>query len=199
MIWWMRTHRLTVLAIAIAITAVVTWLLGTWGISFPALGGTTPFSSVPLSAIGPLIPAIALAYCLNTGATATYGASARRVLVGDSLLYAIVALTPVLIYISTATIGTPDATARNTVGYISLQLIAGRVIGYRLQALVPVLYLFAAAVFGRQPDNSIAFWAWPVAPSGDLGNWLLPVVFSVIAFITETRHTAMGLLTRMAD
>jgi hypothetical protein len=151
-------------------------MFGGASLLFPSLTGSNPFQGLPIAAVTPLLSAAAISFSV-AGATCHPNLVATRpVLVGDLLL----SLSAVTLASATALIASADphslAAARNTMGLIGLQLIASRLIGYRLQTVVPVLFVFGSAIFGRNNDGSVAAWAWPATTADALDYWVLPAL-----------------------
>lgn len=195
MIWWWRTHRPVLLITGILVPAVVVAVSGGFGLLLPSLGGTSPFTSVPLSGVVSLATVVTIAYT-TAGATRPVSSSATRSLRLFDLALICVAVifgSGMALFVSSI-VGRADVGvvyARNLAGLIGLLLISRRVVGARLQALPAVLYVFVAAVFGRDGLGTIAAWAWPVDRSDDSIYSVMPLALAVMGVATALTSPAI--------
>ncbi|SKA85621.1 hypothetical protein SAMN06295879_0793 [Agreia bicolorata] len=194
MIWWLRTHRAPWLAAACIAVALASSSLGTISFLFPRLQGGGPFGSVPLFAVLPLAVSVSLSTFLAEADQPVYRTSSRPRLSYD-WFFSVAAITltsgVALLTLSLAGQG-PMETIRNVVGFVALQWLVAPFVSYRYQAIVPVLYVFLSAVFGRQVggQGTVALWAWPLAPDGDRTFWILPLIALVAGSIVSLRRGA---------
>ena len=198
MSWWIRTHRgAWLLALTVA-TSLAVATVGDVSFLFPALQGSSPFGRVALVAAVPVVPAIALSVSLHAGLAGTYAAASRRVAIGDAALIVGVVLAASLTMVATLPLGTSPAVVeaglRNTSAYIALAVVTGAFVGYRRQAIAPVVYLLIASLFGREPGGSVAFWAWPVGAGDDPAFLLVPAVLVSLATVVAGRRIIRGRL-----
>jgi hypothetical protein len=196
MSWWIRTHRgAWLLALTIA-TSVVVATVGDVSFLFPALQGSSPFGRVALVAAVPVVPAIALSASLHAGIAGTYAAASRRVAIGDAALVVGVVLVASLAMITTLPLGASPAVVeagiRNTAAYIALAMFTGAFVGYRQQAIAPVVYLLIASLFGRESGGTVAFWAWPVGAGDDPAFLLVPAVLVGLAVVVAGQRIIRG-------
>ncbi|OUD87620.1 hypothetical protein BC477_06475 [Clavibacter michiganensis subsp. michiganensis] len=57
---------------------------------------------------------------------------------------------------------------RNTIAYICLAMVTGAYVGYRQQAITPVVYLLLASLFGREAGGPSPSGR---GPSGQAMTW----------------------------
>lgn len=202
MIWWLRTHRGPALLVLTIVPSFIVAMTGDFAFLFPALQGSTPFSRVALSAAIPVIPTVALSTSLNAGSKGTYAVASRRTLVGDALLAVAIVLIASATMLAALPLGAAPAVVeagiRNTAADVGLATLAGGFVGYRLQAIAPVVYLVVASLFGREPGDTVAFWAWPVGAGDDPGFLLVPAVLGLFAASVLLRRIAGGHLDTSA-
>ncbi|MBF4636266.1 hypothetical protein ITJ38_17785 [Agreia pratensis] len=196
MIWWLRTHRVILLAAVCIAVSLVSSLLGTVSFLFPKLEGGGPFGAVPLYAALPLAVSITVSTLLGEADKPVYRTAARPRLLYDWLFSVAAIVLSCGTALLTLFVAGPGAieTMRNLVGFVGLQWIVAPYLSYRYQAIVPVLYVFVAAVFGRAPGGQghIALWAWPLAPSTDSSFWIIPVIACLVGSIVAlTRGPAL--------
>lgn len=184
MIWWWRTHRPLVLIIGIVVPAVAVSVSGGFGLLFPSLGGTSPFTSVPLSGVLSLATVVVLAYTTSDAARPVSSSATRPLrlldlaLICASIVVGSVTAAGVSSLVGHAGLG--PVYARNLIGLVGVLLISRRLIGRRLQAVPAVLYVFVAAIFGRDGLGTIAAWAWPVDRSNDSVYAILPLALAAV-------------------
>lgn len=192
MTWWLRSHRMPGVAAAILVATILGPLVGGTSLLFPSLSGASPFQGIPLAAVTPLISAAAISSSVTAATRGPYPVATRPVCVGDVLIslatVALGALAALLAFADPSSV----ATARNTTGLVGLQLIAGRLAGYRFQTIVPVLFVFASALLGRTADGSVAAWAWPATTSSEIGYWIAPALLLTIGTATSMRAALRG-------
>jgi hypothetical protein len=182
-IWWLRVHRtLPLLGLTTALT-VLSIALGPIGMLFPSFGGGAPFALIPVAAVLPLVIVIATSASVTR---APFPAPTRR----TDLLELTTVIAVAVTNVTTASIGlavgaAPEAavaTARNTIAFCALALVSRAVLGDRYQSVPGVLYLFAAALFGRGTPDQPAGWAGVVSTNTDPASWafVLPVVIAAV-------------------
>jgi hypothetical protein len=184
--WWIRVHRVWfVLTAAIALTLLST-ASGSFSLVFPSFGGTTPFASIPVAAVLPLLLTIVTSTCLER---APSPAAVRRTdLLQVGCIALVVLLVGVVSMILTVAGADPSAalaTVRNTGLFVGLTLLARACSGERHQAVPGVVYLFVAALFGRGTPGHPALWAGVVTTDTDPAYWL-PTLVAVTAALVLT-------------
>lgn len=192
MSWWLRSHSWLFSMLAWVVLASISALVGSYQILFPAITGGAPFAGVPLYAVIPLVGVTVLSVSLSRAEKATYRVAVRRV---DLLDYALTVSFTVVTAAATAAIAsvthTPDPwwTLRNAVGFVGLQWLVGPWLGYRYQSVIPALFVFVAAIFGRGSEGGEpAVWAWPISP-GSVSSWAIAGLTLLVGFaLTATNR-----------
>lgn len=164
--WWLASHR-PVIAVIIGATAVIaSVVLGDARLLMPTASGNTPFGSVPLFAILPLAVPITFGALMDAAERPPYAVSARPVYAGDVALIIVGVMLFFAVGVVLAVVWPTQTEVlpalRNVAGLVGLQLLVAPWLHYRYQALVPTLYVFAAATFGRAGEGRLSEWAWPV-------------------------------------
>lgn len=169
-----------------AVAIVLCIVMIDFELSFPSMGTSSPFSSVRLYAIFPLACGIAVSYSLEAGERPGYVTAARRISNLDYILIITPIIVTVVVAILSSLLGSVIGSelVRNAIGFIGIQMIAAPILGYRLQSLVPVVYVFLSALFGRTYSTTVSFWAWPLG-DGDLQYWYLPIFIFILGTLAH--------------
>ena len=193
MIWWMRSHRAGLQLLLCVGAALAAPLLASTGILLPSLGSTGLFVSAPLAVLVVLMIGLASAWAISRNDTAEWRTSGRDL----RILAALQSAGPFLLVAIGAAIwvGLHAAPASRlcvaALGICGLQLIGNALIGSRYQAVIPVLYVFISALFGRFfGHGSIAVWAWPIEADPGRATWA--VVAATLALGVGT--SVLGML-----
>ncbi|WP_146057003.1 MULTISPECIES: hypothetical protein [unclassified Streptomyces] len=178
MIWWLRTRRLPVLALALGGYWLLVLPFGHAALPVPQLGGATS-ADVPLLLFAPLLPVVALIVCCG-GATASETAAVRRVGAFDALLaVALPAATAVAVAGVAGVAGgwfdggdpAPWQAVRNLGCCLGLALLGRAALGRHAATLLPTLAVLTVAVFGYGPEQAAHWWAWPAAAATEPLSW----------------------------
>lgn len=191
MTWWWRSHKGSwVIAVAFA-SALTSFVLNTLVISFPAFSGTSPFASVPIYVIAPVVPLLALSLAQTFAAPPIYRAAARSMRWREWLLSIGVLAASMAAAILTETMGWShwQEYMRSLTGLLGLQLLLSPLLTYRYQAIAPVLYLFVAALGGRAADGSVNDWAWLIAPQISSWQFAQSIALLVIGSVIAVRYS----------
>lgn len=181
MMWWFRVHRLGWVAMATVVMSLASALLGAVAFLFPSLGAGTSLSTVPLTAVMPLLLSVIVAWSMARGEV---HAPVRRTqgyeyaVIGSVLAVfglASVLVVPVGVQVSIALGG-----FRNMASYLAIAVLFEALFPRRYQLVPAVLYLFLAAVFGRESPGAPAWWAW-VVTTNPAPAYTLPAVLLVAA------------------
>ncbi|WIB17028.1 hypothetical protein DEJ34_05830 [Curtobacterium sp. MCPF17_050] len=86
----------------------------------------------------------------------------------------------------------PLATVRNTGTFLNLALVAREWLGARHQSIPGLVYLFLAALFGREAPGHPAAWAGVVTTSSEPEYWVfaLVVVVAAVVVVVSVRRVA---------
>ena len=189
--WWLRVHRLPLVVVSAVVLTLLSIGSGALSLLFPALGGTTPFASIPVAAVLPLVLAIITTTCLDR---ASARAAVRRT---DLLELGAIALVLVLVVAVSgialaagAESSAALATVRNTGTFLGLALVAREWLDARHQSVPGVVYLFLAALFGREAPGHPAAWAGVVTTSSEPEYWVFALVVVLAAVALSVRRVA---------
>ncbi len=187
--WWMATHRVVLMLLLTAIVgAVVAFAPEAAALPVPALSGAGDFGAIRPFALASVLLTVTCAALMTRGHAAASVAAVRPVAYFQTLLvFSVVAVAVANVALGAAVTHTVSGPGilfvRDLCGFFGLMVLLLAWTGYRFAGVVPTVYLFIAAVFGR--DRTVAggatWWAWPVSESPDAHTWLMPGVFAVAA------------------
>ncbi|MET4781496.1 hypothetical protein ABIB56_001491 [Glaciihabitans sp. UYNi722] len=174
MLLWARTRRFGYLLLLAVSAPVLGSIVAGTSVMLPSLTSGSPFGSVPASVLLAMVLPLSLGTSLH-GATPLLGSTASRPI---SQLDTAACLLCLAVSVSTcALLGIVgwnewQIYVRSSVTLLAVSLLGLPLAGYRYQSIVPVLYVFFAAVFGRGPGGKPAVWGWVIDPQ--LQPWHLP-------------------------
>lgn len=188
MLLWLKSRRVAWVAASVVGTLVTVVVVGNVAVSMPLFAALYGLQ-VPLAIVAPAGAAITLALALANGESNADVVAVRPVSLLDTLFVSaaasVVALACVLLQLLE---WTPFglAAARNAIGLSGLMLL-GRPLGLRVAALLPVVFLVTAAVFGEDSEGSPVWWAWPMATDASLGPWAIAAVLAAGGLLVSWR------------
>lgn len=197
MTWWSRVRAVPAVVAVTAGTLLLASVSTGLIIPFPALFGGVP-PTVPLALVLPLAIAVVVAFALDRADPAVEVTASRPVARYDGALVAVVAGTCLAVALLpdwAARSAVMQAVGRNSLGYVSLTLLAGRFLP-SAAALPAAFWAVAASVLGRQTGGHIADWAWPVAPGDQRSSWVICCALAVAAAATVLARRAPVLAPR---
>jgi hypothetical protein len=198
--WWVKAQQLPWLLLAALVGSLLSILASDVALPIPSLSGPTAFGAIRSFALIAVLVTIATWTGAAFGHKAPVLASVRRTDVFGSLAAAsVVAVSAVIIacvqLVSGETAEPGWLLVRDLLGFLSLGIILLPWTGYRYAGIVPTVYIFGAAVFGREAGvagEQTALWAWPVSASDSLLYWLPALLLAFVALVATTlrSHTA---------
>lgn len=191
MTWWVKAQHLPWVLLAAVIGSLLSILAANVSLPMPSLSGPTTFAAIRSFALIAVLVTIAMWTGAAFGHKAPILASVRLTNVFGALAAAsVIALSAVVIacaQLISSEIAQPGwLLVRDLLGFISLGIILLPWTGYRYAGIVPTVYLFGAAIFGRQntaAGEQTALWAWPISTSPSLLYWVPALVLAFVALI----------------
>lgn len=190
--WWCASTRMIQLFVTPLVAVSVAFFLANVELLLPAFGTGSPFAGVRIYALLPLMVGVSTSYSLAAANRPTYVSAARHTKGLDYALCMIPLAVTMTVSLGFAAAGWSEAgpMIRNVAGVLGLQMLVGGFIGYRAQSIVPVIYVFMSAIFGREHDATAYAWAWPLGEGGVLKYWFLPLLFLLCGTLAHFRLTA---------
>lgn len=171
--WWLTTHRIGPLIVAVILSTAAATLFGDIPIAFPSLAGGGGMVALALAAILPLVTGMALAHSQASGDRPSARVSVRpQWWAGLAVPLACLAVAGVIGLVLSPLDGLPVVALRDVTGVIGIQLLLTRLLAPARRPLVPVVFVFGCALFGRRPGG-LPVWAWPLAEAGSVSAALI--------------------------
>lgn len=189
--WWLRVHRIAFVSVSAVALTLLSVGSGSLALLFPALGGTTPFASIPVAGVLPLVLAVITSTCLDRTSVRTAVRRTDLMELGADVLVVVlvIAVSGVALWAG-AERAAAAATVRNTVSFLGLALVGREWLGTRHQSVPGVVYLFLAALFGREDPGHPAPWAGVVTTSTDPEYSVVALVIVAGAVVVGVRRIA---------
>lgn len=189
MMWWVKAQQLLWILLAALIGSLLSIFASNVALPIPSLSGPTAFSAIRSFALIAVLVTIATWTGAAFGHKAPVLAAVRRTDVFGSLAAASVVVVAAVVIACAQLVSSEMAApgwllVRNLLGFLSLGIVLLPWTGYRYAGIVPTVYVFAAAVFGRETTTvgeQTALWAWPISVSESLLNWLPALILASIA------------------
>jgi hypothetical protein len=198
--WWVKAQQLPWVLLAALIGSLLSIFASDVALPIPSLSGPTAFSAIRSFALIAVLMAIATWTGATFGHKAPVLASVRRTDVfGFLAVGGVVALSAVVVtaaQLISSEIAEPGwLMVRDLLGFLSLGIVLLPWTGYRYAGIVPTVYVFGAAIFGREATaagEQTALWAWPISASESLLYWLPALLLAFLALVVTTlrSHTA---------
>jgi hypothetical protein len=186
MLLWARA-RLFGYVLLLAVSApVVASIVGGASVMLPSLSSGSPFGSVPASILLAMVLPLSLSTSLY-GATPLLGSTASRPisqLDTAACLFCLAVSVCVSVLLGLAGWSEWQIFVRSSITLLAISLLVVPLTGHRYQSIVPVVYVFLAAVFGRGPGGKPAIWGWVIDPQ--LQAWHLPAAAALLVAGTAT-------------
>jgi hypothetical protein len=197
---YLRTRRIALLLAACLLIPTVAFLASGIAIAVPSFGSGSPFASLALSTLLAVALPLLLATVLHAATRPPANSAVRLVHIYDVAPTVVVALLAVLIAQLIKTLTGWEAWlnfTRSALGFTGLALTGRALLGYRLEALIAVLYVFFAAVFGRTGGGETAAWGWMIDPTYHswhlMASLLLVALGATLAVLARTSALASHL------
>lgn len=172
---WAKNRVAYGLLIIAIVSAILSLPGSTFFVAFPNLTGGPGFAA-PLSALLPLVPTVALCAGINRQNMVLEATAIRRIWWADIGLM-VLCLVPFAVLVALQPTTTLWESFRNALGYFGLAMLAVRLIGSSLAALIPLVWALAGLV-GLLPLYE-HFFNWPMAPASALESWFFPSVLAL--------------------
>lgn len=195
MLIWLRARHAKVGVPAIVLVLLVGLLTGGVSVALPSLVHTLD-STLPIMLLIPLVAAMIVAWCLDTGDPVNEFLAVRPVQVLDAAAIGMICVVVLSFGLAERLLFGSDtgfAFARNVLGYIGLMLIGRQALGRNLSVLLPLAFVLAVMLVGRYASGAGRWWAWPLAPPGASRGWLFATGLLVVGvLLTAVRRLPPG-------
>jgi hypothetical protein len=197
--WWIKVYRVPWVIAAALAAVILASVFPAVALPVPSLSGGNPFAGVRSFALISVLITILTWSLVGLAAGPASLVASRFSATAAVTVPAIVVATVGVGAVSVHALSQGAATAewlllRDVIGLLALSVLLLRWTGYRYAGIVPTVYLFISAVFGRDLNSATeraVWWAWPVADSLSLEYWLVALLLGAAAAVTSVRaHTA---------
>ncbi|MFJ3220358.1 hypothetical protein ACIPLC_31110 [Kitasatospora sp. NPDC086801] len=185
MIWrYLRLHRLEVVCLGLLATCTTSAVVGSLVAVLPS-GGPSGTVSIPLRSYLPLTSAV-IAVSSRHSAMADMEAAGSHWLKRSELLHtaAVAALVVVLTGVTELFVSTPEVAvvlSRAAVIWVGLAVLSGRLFGWLLSWILPVITLFPLTYLAEDENGGDRWWDWTQQEATSWPCWALAGVSMLIA------------------
>lgn len=178
---YLEAHNLRGFVISISLVAASNALFGTAQLALPSAWGVT---DVPFRKEVPVIYA-ALAVGVLYSHMADFESLSTRTLSKSRLrwlLLSILSTLVVAVSIEAAfySIESSARVARSYLIWTGFSLVSGRLLGWRLSWVFPVLTVFPLVYYGHGPGGTVYWWDWTSRPAVDPASWSLVFLSAIV-------------------
>ncbi len=188
---WLKARRAPGIAASVFVATLVLAAAGELSVSLPAFGSLSGVQ-MPVALVAPVIVVLMLALGLATGDPLLEAVAARRIVLLDITLVFTATSASALLFMLVQTAGwSPlgEAASRNGIGLAGMMLM-GRLLGSRIAALVPIIFLVFVAAFGSDGSGNPGWWGWPAASAASTESWAIAGALAVSGVLLAWRTRA---------